>query len=286
MNDRMTEILCFVDDFIKEYEKSVTSIGNRKRKRGPEGRLCNSEILTIILSYYSSNYDCFKNYYIEKIMKDHVTDFHLVNYSHFTSLIKRVTNLGAVLLGNLFAKCDGLSFVDSTSIEVCKNYRIYIHKVFEGLAARGKTTKGWFYGFKLHLIINSKGELLKVKFTAGNRDDRAAIKSMTKNIHGKVFADRGYISRTLFKSLHHQGIQLVTRLRKNMNNILMTSYDKAMLLKRCLIETVIGRIKLLNKFEHSRHRSTPNAFTHMLASLINYQLLENKPSIHNLLQIV
>lgn len=190
-----------------------------------------------------------------------------------------------MLLHSIFDKRTGISFVDSTSIAVCRNYRIYSHKVFKGLAKRGKTTKGWFYGLKLHLIINPEGGLVKASFSSSNKDDRTHFKMMIADIHGKVFGDRGYISQELFDDLWDKGIQLITRIKKNMKNILMPITDKLMLLKRTLIETVIGRIKLLDKLEHSRHRSPTNTFSHMVACLINYQLLEQKPSITSLLQL-
>lgn len=159
------------------------------------------------------------------------------------------------------------------------------HKVFDGLATRGKTTKGWFYGLKLHLIINPQGGLVKASFSSGNKDDRKHFSSMIKNVFGKVYGDRGYISKELFNDLLAHNIQLITRIKKGMKNILMPINNKILLLKRVLIETVIGRIKLLDKFEHSRHRSHINAFSHMLASLINYQLLEHKPSIASLIHL-
>jgi hypothetical protein len=189
----------------------------------------------------------------------------------------------AALLQSILGKCDGTSFADSTSINVCKPYRINRHKTFSGLSARSKTTKGWFFGFKLHLVINPVGELIKAKFTPGNTDDRKALEQMTGGLFGKVFADRGYIGQEFAFKLRAANIQLITRLKKGMKNILMNLDDKIMLLKRSLIETVIGKIKLLGMFEHSRHRSACNAFVHMLAALINYQLQDNKPSIASLI---
>jgi Transposase DDE domain len=186
-------------------------------------------------------------------------------------------------LHHLLKECTGLSFVDSTSIAVCQNYRIYSHKVFKGIAARGKTTKGWFFGFKLHLIIDTDGNLVKLSFSSGNKDDRKGLESMISGIFGKVFGDRGYISQELFTDLYSQGIQLITRVKKNMKNMLMPIMDKIMLLKRALIESVIGKLKFLDKLEHSRHRSVTNAFSHMISCLINYQLQDRKPSIKNLL---
>ncbi len=135
------------------------------------------------------------------------------------------------------------------------------------------------------MIIDPEGNLIKVCFSSGNKDDRKGLRSMISGIYCKVFGDRGYISTGLFEDLYAKGIQLVTRVKKNMKNMLMPITDKIMLLKRALIETVIGKLKFLEKLEHSRHRSVTNAFSHMLSCLINYQLQENKPSIKSLLAI-
>lgn len=285
MKKDFTKLYCFVDDFIKNFEQNIATINSSKSKPGVINYLTTSEVLTILIGFYQSSFDCFKNYYKQIILVDHSNDFKLVTYEHFTKLIGKCLPVLTMLLHNIFDKCTGISFVDSTSIAVCKNYRIYSHKVFKGFANRSRTTKGWFYGLKLHLIINPEGGLVKASFSSGNKDDRAHFKTMIADIHGKVFGDRGYLSKELFDVLWDKGIHLVTRIKKNMKNILMPITDKLMLLKRTLVETVIGRIKLLDKLEHSRHRSPINAFSHMIACLINYQLLEQKPSIKSLLQL-
>ena len=285
MNRDFTELYCFVDDFLSFFDKNFPVINSCNGKRGPACSLSRSEILTIILGYPSSGFDCFKNYYKQEIMNHHEQDFRLVSYKRFNKLIKGHLKFLIVMLYSIFEECDGLSLVDSTSIAVCKNYRIRSHKVFDGLASRGKTTKGWFFGLKLHIMTNLKGSLIKACFSSGNVDDRKVFRSMVKNIFGKVFGDRGYISKELFEELFGKDIQLITRLKKNMKNILMPIYDKIISTKRILIESVIGRIKLLGKFEHSRHRSVTNAFVHMIACLINYQLLDDKPSIASLIHI-
>lgn len=285
MKRDFTKLYCLVDDFIQNFDNNLIAISHCKTKTGPKNSLSRSEILTIIIGFYQSSSDCFKNYYKKIILPSHQDDFKLVTYEHFTKLIGKSLPFLTMLLENLFDKCSGYSFVDSTSIAVCKNYRIYSHKVFKGFAQRGKTTKGWFYGLKLHLIINPEGCIVKASFSPGNKDDRKHFASMVQSLFGKVFGDRGYISKELFKDLWKQDIQLITRLKKGMKNILTPLVDKILLLKRSLIETVIGRIKLLNKFEHSRHRSATNAFSHMVACLINYQLLDKKPSIKSLLEL-
>ena len=154
-----------------------------------------------------------------------------------------------VLLGT----CTGISFVDSTPLRVCRNQRILIHKTFEGLAERGRCSMGWFFGFKLHLIINDKGEILNFMFTPGNVDDREPLKQgkFLENIKGKLCADKGYIGQALFENPFLNGIQLVTKVKNNMKNSLMSIADKILLRKRALIETVNDELKNIEQREKS-----------------------------------
>ena len=140
---------------------------------------------------------------------------------------------------------------------------------------------GWFYGFKLHLIINEQGEILSFCLTSGNVDDRneAVMDSLTKEIFGKLFADRGYISQKLFEKLLKKDITLVTRAKKNMKNKLMNLYDRLMLRKRTVIESVNDFLKNICEIEHSRHRSIKNFLVNLLSALAAYSLLPKKPSI-------
>ena len=280
-----TEIFCYVDDFLQELDSKTNFITDEQKKPGCKSRLNRSEIITIIIGYWQASYDCFKNYYLKQIWIYHQSDFRVVSYCQFIKLIGPYLPLLVLMLNSIFDQCDGVSFVDSSSVELCKTYRISMHKVFSGIAARGKTTKGWFYGLKLHIIVNRVGGLVKASFSPGNTDDRKQLQRMIKGLCGKVFGDRGYIAQKLFQELLEQGVFMVTRVKKNMKNKLMSLVDTALLLKRALIESVFSKIKLLGKFEHSRHRSVTNAFVHMVAALINYQLSDNKPSIKSLLQL-
>jgi len=143
---------------------------------------------------------------------------NLVSYNRFVEL---VPNALVVLIGFLNARkadCSGISFIDSTSLCVCHSMRINSHKVMAGLAPRGKTSTGWFFGFELHLTINDKGELLDVCLTPGNVDDRVPVGKLTKKLWGKLFGDRGYISQSLFEKLFGRGLQLITRLKNKMKN--------------------------------------------------------------------
>lgn len=163
---------------------------------------------------------------------------------------------------------------------MCHNRRIYSQKVFRALAARGKTSVDWFYGFKLHLVINDRGELLGVRLTPGNVDDRVPVPALTGELWGQMFADRGYISRPLFERLFAQGLQLVTKIKCNMRNRLMPGWDKLMLRKRAVIESVVDQLKNISQIEHSRHRSPINFVVNVLAGLIAYTWREKKPSLN------
>ena len=151
--------------------------------------------------------------------------------------------------------------------------------MFAGLAEMGKTTKGWFYGFKLHLVINHKGELCACRITAGNVDDREPVPTLVKGLLGKLYGDKGYISQPLFDELLSQGLQLITGIRKNMKNRLMDVWDKLMLRKRSLIESVNHQLKNVFQLEHTRHRSVFNGFVNMVCAIIAFALHPHTPSL-------
>ena len=175
----------------------------------------------------------------------------------------------------------GISFIDSTPIRVCKNKRIKRNKVFNGLAQVGKSTMGYFFGFKLHIVINDKGELLNFVITPGNTDDREPLKnaSFIKALKGKLYADKGYIDKKLTKLLFLDGLHLITSIRNNMKNVLMELKDKILLRKRSVIETVNDELKNICQVEHSRHRSFSNFLTNLLSGLIAYSFFPKKPAI-------
>ena len=184
--------------------------------------------------------------------------------------------------------CSGISFVDSTRLRVCDNRRISSHRVFVSEAGCSKTSMGWFYGFKLHLVINEQGEILDVELTPGNTDDRRPLPKFAEGLHGNLYADRVYISKDLREQLRAQGINLVYKVRKNMKPLDLSVSDEVLLRKRMLIESVIRELKTQTQLEHSRKpRSFENFQVNVFSALIAYQLLENKPSlnIHELQEI-
>jgi hypothetical protein len=179
-------------------------------------------------------------------------------------------------------KCSGISIIDSTPLRSCHIKREHSHKTMRGWAEKGKCTMGWFYGFKLHLVINDKAEIIQWLLTPGNVDDREPLKDkeFTKKLFGKLFADRGYISQSLFEELFVDDIHLVTKLRKNMKNSLMGLHDKILLRKRAVIETVNDELKNICQIDHTRHRSVNNFAANLLAGMIVYNLMPKKPSLN------
>ena len=206
----------------------------------------------------------------------------LVSYNRFVEIMKYAfVPLLLYTIHTRFGKYSGISFVDATSLKVCDNHRIHNHRVFSEYAKTGKSSMGCFYGFKLHLIINDEGEILSFCLTSCNVDDRneAVIDLLTKEIFGKLFADRGYISQKLFEKLLKKDIALVTRAKKNMKNKLMDLYDRLMLRKRAVIESVNDFLKNICDIEHSRHRSITNFLGNLVSALAAYTFLPKKPSV-------
>jgi len=204
----------------------------------------------------------------------------LVSYNRFVELMpSALVPLGGYLQTRT-GKCSGISFVDSTSLKVCHNRRIHSHKVFRGCARRGKTSVDWFFGFKLHVVINDCGELLALRLTPGNTDDRRPVPKLVKGLFGKLFGDKGYVSQPLFEMLYEDGLQLVTKLKVKMKNRLMLMFDKIMLRKRAIIESAMDQLKNISQIEHSRHRSVPNFFVNLIAGLVAYTYRGKKPSLN------
>jgi hypothetical protein len=178
--------------------------------------------------------------------------------------------------------CTGISFIDSTPLRACHIKRERSNKVFKGIATKGQCSIGWFFGLKLHLIINDKGEILDFMLTQGNVDDREPLKNnkFHKKVFGKLVGDKGYLCKNLFEQLFIDGIHLITKIRKNMKNSLMHIHDKILIRKRGIIETVNDELKNICQVEHTRHRSFDNFLTNLLSGLIAYSFFPKKPSLN------
>jgi DDE family transposase len=282
------DLYCSVDAFWQRFEprweREALNSGQRRRRRAT--RLHPAEIMTILILFQQSGYRTFKAFYTQHVQTHLGEDFPgLLSYNRFVELMPRFLVPLAIYLQSQLGTCTGISFIDSTSLVVCHNARIQQHRVFRVDARRGKTSVGWFYGFKLHLVVNDRGEVLAFCLTPGNTDDRRPVSRLVHRLFGKLFGDKGYISAPLAEQLFlAQGLRLITKLRKNMRTHLLELSDRLLLRKRALIETIIDQIKNVCQnvcqIEHSRHRSPYNFVVHLLAGLAAYCQQPKKPSLH------
>jgi hypothetical protein len=278
----LIELFCSIDDFWKNFEpqwqERLIAEGKNESRREPG--LCPSEVMTLVVLFHIVGYRNFKNFYIWYVLKFLSADFpNLPSYNRFVELKSQLVFPLHCYLSTRLGRCSGISFVDSTSLEVCHSKRKHNHKVFKGIAQWGKTSVGYFYGFKLHLVVNDEGELLAYMISAGNTDDRQFLRGL-KKVFGKVFGDKGYISSALFNDLMKKGIQLITKIKSNMKNKFMPLIDKILLRKRGIIETIIDQLKNISQIEHSRHRSPINFVVNILAGLVAYTHQPKKPSLN------
>jgi hypothetical protein len=283
--DQITEIFVSIDDFYAQfnYEIQKYQLSNNNKYRNRSFLMKPSEVMAIMVLFHLSNYKNMKHFYLFYVKQHLKSEFpQTVSYNRFVELMQSVLlPLTFYLKTCRRGNCTGISFVDSTPLKVCHNRRIPSNKVFDKFAQRGKSSMGWFFGFKLHIIVNEKGDILNFAITQGNVDDREPLISgkLLKDIWGKLFGDRGYLSQKLFETLFYDGIHLITKIRNNMKNTLMNINDKILLRKRALIETINDELKNICQIEHSRHRSFINFLTNLISGLVAYSFLPKKPAI-------
>lgn len=279
----ITELFCNIHDFWIKFELSwkqtLLAEGKSPPKRTPG--LDASEVMTLVVLFHIIGYRNFKTFYNGYVLNYLKKEFPgCPSYNRFVELKKSIVFPLHCYLVNRFGKCSGISFIDSTPLKVCHQRRIHSHKVFKGMATRGKSSTGWFYGFKLHVIVNDCGELLSFMISSGNYDDRKPVPELSKRLFGKIFGDKGYISSKLNDFLLEKGVQLITKIKSNMKNKLMPMIDKVLLRKRGIIETIIDQFKNISQIEHSRHRSPINFIVNMFAGLIAYTYQPKKPCLN------
>jgi len=282
-NIDLTKLFSDVDDFcgvfIPVWLQSLLPDGKPQRKR--EFTMSPSEVMTILILFHCSGFRNLKTFYtgyVPFLLKNAFPN--RVSYNRFVELEQSVLVPLCAYLNTRRVTSRGIAFIDSTPLRVCHNRRIPRHKTFKDIAERGKTSVDWYYGFKLHLIIDDQGELVSFLVTPGNVDDRIGLKNMAKFVKGKLFGDKGYISKALQETLWEQGIQLITKVRRNMKKVFLEDFDKIMLRKRSLIETVNDQLKNISQLEHTRHRSLANFMVNAVCALIAYSWQPKKPSLN------
>jgi transposase len=278
----MVTIFCDIDEFccslLATPSRLLPAPSGSKKSRGSSLSL--SEVMTILVWFHASHYRTFKHFYLDQMLVHRRAEFPgLPSYTRFVELVPMTLLPLCAYLQTRKGQPTGIQFIDSLPIRVCHNRRIHSHRVFAGLTQRGKGSMGWFYGFKLHLVINEQGELLGITLTPGNTDDRRPVAKLVRELWGKLFGDRGYISQELFEQLWADRVQLITKLKRNMKNKLMPMIDKLLLRKRALIECVNDQLKNVSQIEHTRHRSAANGIVNILSAVVAYTFQPKKPAL-------
>ena len=289
---KLIKIFISIDDFMKIYSRFISRIkleevgvkGTYSGKKVRQPGLSQSEVMTIMIFYQICKFRDFKHYYIHFVLKYLKSYFpQLPSYTRFVELQKRVA-IPLMYYARYTCKrslSTGIQYVDSTILPVCHNRRIHSHKVLKGLAQRGKTSTGWFFGFKLHLIINHIGDILSFFITPGNTDDRNLdiFNNLIKGVWGEVYGDKGYISKKLSDYLKNLGITLLTKSKKNMKPPQLSLFQKIALNQRPIIECTNDSLKNDVYISHTRARAVHAFFANIFAAIAAYQTsLDKKPA--------
>lgn len=274
---QLTDIFCEIDDFcnsLDTYTEEYMLTGPMRGKRGPACSLTISEIMTILLMFQSSRFRDFKNLYTGLLCCYYKNHFpKLPSYERFNHLMQRAIFPLSIFTQLKAGQQTGIYYIDSTCLPGCHIKRSSRHKTFDAVADYGHTSVGWFFGLKLHIVINDRGELMAFKITRGNRHDSKEAVPLLKKFKGLAFGDKGYLGKRIFNELISSGLKLITRTRKNMKTKpKLSRHERLLLNQRGIIETVIGHLKHCYQVWHTRHRSIINALTHLVAALAAYTI--------------
>jgi len=283
----LVEIYVEIDDFCKANQEIIRKLLYESGliKKAHPSRLSLSEVMTILIHYHQTYYKDFKHYYTEYVQQDLKRDFpDLVSYNRFVELIPRAFLPLCLFLSYRcsLSKRTGIYYIDSAPWAACHPKRAHQHKVMRGFAQWGKTSVGWFFGLKYHLIINQFGELINFYLSAGNVSDNNAkvLFLLTRNLLGWIFADKGYLLNQAKKDLLERegALRIFAKCRKNMKKQRMPLEASLWIRKRGIIESAIDLTKNACDAAHTRHRSPINAFANLFAALTAYSFRQRKPS--------
>lgn len=239
---KLIQIFCQLDDFCQAYQQKLqhyllTEDPLKSRHSSNRPRLQLSELMCIEVLYHLSAHQCFEYFYRDEVLNGSLKSCfpQAPSYNRFVELKARMPpalvcylhlcKLGAAL---------GIYYADSTTLTLCRNQRIPSHKVFSGKAQRGRNSMGWFYGFKLFVVINGFGHMAQAFLTPGHvADNKASVmKRLLQGIKGLVFADKGFINGKAAEELISKGLQLITSVKNTMKNKLLKMGHKLLLRKR------------------------------------------------------
>jgi hypothetical protein len=275
--EALLKLFVFIDDFVELIERKQLKLVGKTNPQGVKSKLSVSELITLSIYRYVMRFQDWKNYwkFIEGYHEGEFED--LPDYSNFLVQQKQHIQLVMLMLNLLMAMNrvaytkgkQRIMFVDTTDLPVCTNKREFTHKVCRKHARKGKTTKGWFYGFKLHLVCDLDGNLLSIRISAGNVDGRPMLGSLLKELMGLLVADAGYISSKWFAKLRKQDIHLFNAVKANMKK-LMTVGQHQLLKLRQRVESVFSILKLRLGLVSTLPRSVEGYQFHYLMVCLTY----------------
>jgi hypothetical protein len=273
----LVTLYVMIDDLLKAFGKQCGQQPRLpgKASRGRSSGLTTSEWITLGIFRYALQIKDVKHFW-RHIYSHYHKDFPgLPNYQNFVAGINRTTPYVILLLQWLLhmnrQKTKDPFFVDATSLKVCENWRISSHKVCQDIARMGKTTLGWFFGFKLHMVVDGLGNMLSVLITPGNTDDRKFLLKLFKGLKGIAVGDAGYVSKKAFKELFEQGVLFVTVMKKNMKRLTNTWQD-GLLTMRQRIEISFSTLKYRLQQAVTLARSVAGYFSRWLYACLSYNL--------------
>ena len=266
-------IYYLIDNFCKIYKEwEKKQLIPTKNIRERDGYLSLGELMTIVIYFYLSPCKDFKNYYLYFLPSKYRGYFKLPSYARIVQLWPRLIMPLCAMFQIVKGEETGIYFIDSTKLQICHNKRTTQNRSFNRIAKIGRSSYGWFMGFKLHIIINHKGGIMAIKITKGNKSDLSVVESLSTGLKGSMYGDKGYISKNLFNTLFSKGLRLFTTIRKDMKNHLLSLSDKILLKKRVLIESVFNVLKNSMHLEHSRHRNPINFLVHILSCVNGFSI--------------
>ena len=276
-----TELFCVIDDFFLRFEATYWEFLKQSHHslRIRTSQLTLSEICFIVIWHKCSHFNNFKAFFTWlKEDKMHLFKY-LPCYQRMIHLInKHELAIQALHVALMKGQDKQYLWIDSTTLPVCKNQRIQRHKSLAQIASRGKSSMGWFYGCKLHIVMNQFGEITCSALSNGHVADIKMVEQLVEGLEAKLYADRGYISQELKNRLNDQGVDLITYHRKNMSAVQLCPTDEYHLRQRNKIETLFSLLKGKYNLVTSKARSIHGFLSGIYASLCAYQLTHsNKP---------
>lgn len=273
-------IYAFVDNFIKQVLQSIFHAIERPGKNHPPAKRYNlsvAELVSLAIFRFFTGHRNWKDFY-NHIKTYHYRDFpNFPTYGNFIKAMNKLSSLATILLQgfmNVFQRITGkekLKFADGSKLKVCEIKREFSHKVCRKYASKSKSTMGWFYGFKLHIICNELMQILNLKITTATTDERKALEMMWINVFGTIVADAGYVGKDWQKKAWNLGKHLFTGVRANMKKV-MTETQHQILKLRQKVETVFSVLKLRMGLETTLPRSPLGFFAHYLWCITAYQM--------------